>query len=59
MTATKCDFCNKAKETANITIRYEGNETFDLDVLHITFQLCAQCVGENITIKNGVAKVSA
>jgi hypothetical protein len=59
MTKAKCDFCNKAKEITNITIRYEGNETFGFDVHHITFQLCAQCVGENITIQNGVAKVVA
>jgi hypothetical protein len=59
MNITICEFCNITKKTVGITIKYSGNETWGFDDHNIIFQLCAQCVGENLTMKNGFAKVGA
>jgi len=54
-----CDFCSRSKETALTTIEYKGNETFNFDSLTLTFNLCAQCVGENLSSVKGFQAVSA
>lgn len=55
----KCDFCNKKKETISTTIEYKGNDTCKFDSLILTFDLCAQCVGENLASVNRFKKVVA
>jgi hypothetical protein len=55
----KCDFCNKNKETISTTIEYKGNDVFKFDSLVLAFDLCAQCVGENLSSLNGFVKVGA
>ncbi len=55
----KCDFCNKKKETISTTIEYKGNDVFKFDSLVLSFDLCAQCVGENLSSINGFAKADA
>jgi hypothetical protein len=55
----KCDFCNKKKETMNTTIEYKGNDVFKFNSLVLSFDLCAQCVKENLSSLNGFAKVGA
>jgi hypothetical protein len=52
----KCDFCNRNKETIKTAIEYKGNDVFKFDSLVLTFDLCAQCVGENLSSVNGFAK---
>lgn len=55
----KCDFCNKKKETISTKIEYKGNDVFKFDSLVLTFDLCAQCVGENLSSINGFVKAGA
>jgi hypothetical protein len=55
----KCDFCNRKKETVNTSVQYKGNDVFHFDSLVLSFDLCAQCVGENLLSINGFAKVGA
>jgi hypothetical protein len=55
----KCDFCNRNKETIKTAIEYKGNDVFKFDSLVLTFDLCAQCVGENLSAVNGFAKAGA
>jgi len=55
----KCDFCNRNKETINTAIEYKGNDVFKFDSLVLTFDLCAQCVGENLSSVNGFVKAGA
>jgi hypothetical protein len=55
----KCDFCNRNKETIKTAIEYKGNDVFKFDSLVLTFDLCAQCVGENLSASNGFTKAGA
>jgi hypothetical protein len=55
----KCDFCNRNKETIKTAIKYKGNDVFKFNSLVLTFDLCAQCVGENLSSVNGFAKAGA
>lgn len=55
----KCDFCNKKKETISTKIEYKGNDVFKFDSLVLIFDLCAQCVGENLSSINGFVKAGA
>ena len=55
----KCDFCSKKKETINTNIEYKGNDIFKFDSLILSFDLCAQCVGENLSSINGFVKAGA
>jgi hypothetical protein len=55
----KCDFCNRNKETIKTAIKYKGNDVFKFDSLVLAFDLCAQCVGENLSSLNGFVKVGA
>jgi hypothetical protein len=55
----KCDFCNRNKETIKTAIEYKGNDVFKFDSLVLAFNLCAQCVGENLSASNGFTKAGA
>ena len=55
----KCDFCNRNKETIKTAIEYKGNDFFKFDSLVLSFDLCAQCVGENLSSLNGFVKAGA
>jgi hypothetical protein len=55
----KCDFCNRNKETIKTAIEYKGNDVFKFDSLVLAFDLCAQCVGENLSAINGFTKAGA
>jgi hypothetical protein len=55
----KCDFCNKKKETVSASIEYKGNDVFKFDSLVLSFDLCAKCVGENLSSIKGFTKVGA
>jgi hypothetical protein len=55
----KCDFCNKKKETVSTSIEYKGNDGFKFDSLILSFDLCAQCVGENLSSIKGFTKAGA
>jgi len=48
-----CDFCSRIKETKFTTIEYKGNAHYEFDSMSLSFNLCAQCIGENLTsVKN-------
>lgn len=55
----KCDFCKKNKEVKTVKIEYKGNEKFLFESLVLDFNLCAQCIGENINLIKGFTKVGA
>jgi hypothetical protein len=55
----KCDFCNKEKETITTNIEYKGNDVFKFDSLVLAFDLCAQCVDENLSSIKGFTKAGA
>ena len=40
-------------------IEYRGNDVFKFDSLVLDFNLCAQCVGENLSASNGFTKAGA